>query len=88
MQTMFKSQELWDIVESDYTEPEPQDTPVKPNQRLRDNRKHDVRALFFIQSAVDDKIFPRILSAKTSKEAWDIIKHKYLGDRKVIAVKL
>lgn len=88
MQTMFKSQELWDIVESGYTEPAPQDPPVEPDQRLRDNRKRDARVLFFIQTAVDDEIFPRISSAKTAKEAWEIIKHEYLGDRKVIAVKL
>ena len=88
MQTMFKSQELWDIVESGYIEPAPQYPPVEPDQRLRDNRKRDARALFFIQTAVDDEIFPRISSAKTAKEAWEIIKHEYLGDRKVIAVKL
>ena len=86
MQTMFKSQELWDIVESGYTEPK--EPPTEPDQKLRDNRKRDAKALFFIQSAVDDDIFPRISHAKTSKEAWEIIKHEYFGDNKVIDVKL
>lgn len=83
MQTMFKSQELWDIVEGGYTE-----ASGEPDQRLRDNRKKDAKALFLIQSAVDDDIFPRISSAKTAKEAWEIIRHEYFGDKKVISVKL
>lgn len=86
MQTMFKSQELWEIVESGYNEPK--EPPPEPDQKLRDNRKRDAKALFFIQTAVDDDIFPRISSAITAKEAWDIIKHEYFGDKKVIAVKL
>ena len=45
-------------------------------------------ALFFIQSALDDDIFPRISSAKSSKGAWEIIKSEYFGDKKMIAVKL
>ncbi|XP_074297476.1 uncharacterized protein LOC141628204 [Silene latifolia] len=38
--------------------------------------------------AMDDEIFPRISGATTSKEAWEILKHEYLGDKKVITVKL
>ena len=83
MQTMFKSQEFWDIVEGGYNE-----VSDEPDQRLRDNRKKDAKALFLIQSAVDDDIFPRISSAKTAKEAWEIIRHEYFGDKKVISVKL
>ncbi|KAK5775200.1 hypothetical protein PVK06_043069 [Gossypium arboreum] len=33
MKTMFKSQELWDLVEHGYEEPDP--TPAEPNQRLK-----------------------------------------------------
>ena len=83
---MFKSQELWEIVETGYVEPE--QPPTESSQTLRDNRKKDAKALFFIQSALDDDIFPRISSAKTAKEAWEIIKHEHFGDKKVISVKL
>ena len=41
-----------------------------------------------IQQALDDEIFPRIASAVTAKEAWDILKQEYLGDKKVITVRL
>lgn len=67
MQMMFKSQELWDIVEGRYVESlEPS---VEPNRKLRENRKKHAKALFFIQSAVVDDIFPRIFFAKTLKQA-------------------
>ncbi|XP_010695484.2 uncharacterized protein LOC104908106 [Beta vulgaris subsp. vulgaris] len=46
------------------------------------------RALFIIQSTVDDDIFPRISTAKMAKEAWEILKMEYRGDSKVISVKL
>jgi hypothetical protein len=33
------------------------------------NRKKDVKALYLIQQAISDKIFPRIIEARSSKEA-------------------
>lgn len=68
MKTMFKSQELWELVENGYTEPIP--APTQPDQQLRETRKKDAKALFLIQSALDDEIFPRIAAAATSHEAW------------------
>ncbi|KAK9006694.1 hypothetical protein V6N11_019028 [Hibiscus sabdariffa] len=79
---IFKSQELWDLVENGYEEPDP--APTVPDQRLRENRKRDSRALALIQSALEDDIFSRISVAYTSKQAWDILKQEYLGDKKCI----
>ncbi|XP_023755295.1 uncharacterized protein LOC111903769 [Lactuca sativa] len=56
--------------------------------RQKDNQKKDAKALFFIQQAIDETIFPRIAAAVTSKEAWDILKTEYQGSAKVITVKL
>ena len=86
MKTLFKSQELWDIVETGYTEPE--EAPAVPSQQLRENRNKDAKALFFIQLAVDDEIFPRIADSTTSNMAWNTLKQEYLGDKKIISVKL
>lgn len=86
MKTMFKSQELWEIVETGYAEP--REPIAEADKKLRDNRKRDAKALFFIQSTVDDEIFPRTSTAKTSQEACEIIKHEYFGDKKVISIKL
>lgn len=86
MKTLFKSQELWELVENGYTEPTP--APAQPDQPLRDTRKKDAKALLYIQSALDDEIFPHIAATSTSTEAWEILKQEYMGDKKVINVKL
>ncbi|KAH0661898.1 hypothetical protein KY284_026829 [Solanum tuberosum] len=62
--------------------------PTQPDNQLRETRKKDAKALFLIQSALDDEIFPRIATAANSKQAWDTLKQEYLGDKKVITVKL
>ncbi|KAG6388713.1 hypothetical protein SASPL_150145 [Salvia splendens] len=60
--------------------------PAVPDQQLRETRKKDAKALFFIQSALEDDMFPRISAANTAHEAWEILKQEYLGDQKVIKV--
>lgn len=60
MITLFISQDLWELVEKGYQNPY-EDT------RLRENRKMDSKALFFIQQAVNEVIFSRIAAATTSK---------------------
>ncbi len=82
MKTLFKSQDLWDFVESGYAEASDDDA------RHRENLKRDAKALFFIQQAVDEVIFPRIAAATTAKQAWSILKTEYQGSTKVITVKL
>ncbi|XP_010277694.1 PREDICTED: uncharacterized protein LOC104612075 [Nelumbo nucifera] len=84
MKTMFTSQELWDLVEKGF-----EDTnPTEPDQRLRETHKKDAKALFLIQQALDEKIFPRIAAGSTSTQAWEILKQEFLGDKKVITIKL
>jgi len=51
MTTLFKSHGLWDLVDKGAPDPD-------PNQQ--ENQKKDARALFFIQQAVHDTIFPKI----------------------------
>ncbi|KAH0776442.1 hypothetical protein KY290_007853 [Solanum tuberosum] len=81
MKTLFKSQELWDLVEKGYAEEDEE-------QRLRENKKKDSKALFYIQQAIHDSIFSRIAVAETSKQAWDILKKEFHGSTKVMTVKL
>ena len=82
MKTLFKSQDLWDLIENGYSEPDDDEA------RLKENKKKDSKALFFIQQAVHENIFSRIMGATTSKEAWRILQKEFQGDAKVIAVKL
>ncbi|KAL4379170.1 hypothetical protein GQ457_02G022950 [Hibiscus cannabinus] len=58
-------------------------------EALRDYKKKDAKALFFIQQAVDDAIFSSRISAATkAKEAWDALKNGYQGTTRVPTVKL
>ncbi|KAK5772832.1 hypothetical protein PVK06_049131 [Gossypium arboreum] len=73
MKTLFLSQDLWDLVENGYSEEE------VAAETLKDIRKRDAKALFFIQQAVDESIFPRIEAVTRSKEAWDTLRMAYQG---------
>lgn len=44
--------------------------------------------MFFIQAVLDDDILSRIVAVNMSYEAWEILKREYMGDHKVIIVKL
>ena len=57
-------------------------------KKWKENKKRDALALLNIQLGVSKLTFPRILDAKTSKEAWDTLKVEYQGYDKVISIKL
>ncbi|KAA0035840.1 integrase [Cucumis melo var. makuwa] len=83
MKVLYGSQELWDIVERGYTEVENQSELTKQQLvELRENRKKDKKALFFIYQAVDEFIFERISTATSAKAAWDILRSTYQGEDK------
>ena len=92
MKTLFSSQDLWDLIEIGYPVPVDQDTYTTWTQaqkdQLKDNKKKDSKALFLIQQAVHESIFPRIAAATKSKEAWDILQSAYQGTNKVKIVRL
>ena len=81
MKTLFKSQELWDLVETGYDDPDEEG-------RLKENKKKDNKALFFIQQAVHESIFSKIAAVTTAREAWLTLQIPYQGSSRVIIVKL
>ncbi|KAI5323652.1 hypothetical protein L3X38_032724 [Prunus dulcis] len=91
MKTLFISQDLWDIVEDGYEEQEiskaGKETQEK-QQTYKENKKKDAKALFLIQQGVSKNLFPRLLPATTSKQAWEILKIEFKGSEKVISIKL
>jgi gag-polypeptide of LTR copia-type/Domain of unknown function (DUF4219) len=89
METLLVSQGLWDVVSDGYaTFPEGHElTDVQKNQ-LKDDKMRDAKALFMIQQGVTESIFSRIITAKKSKEAWDLLEQAFQGSSKVHAVKL
>ncbi|XP_028072416.1 uncharacterized protein LOC114274646 [Camellia sinensis] len=68
--TLFKSQDLWDLVEQGYADPDEE-------TRLKENKKKDSKALVIIQQAVHDSIFSRIAAATTSKQAWSTLQKEF-----------
>ncbi|WOK96353.1 hypothetical protein Cni_G05060 [Canna indica] len=50
MQTLLKSQDLWDLVEQDYED-------IDEETKLKENKKKDSKALVIIQQAIHDSIF-------------------------------
>ncbi|XP_078158058.1 uncharacterized protein LOC144553727 [Carex rostrata] len=79
IQTLLKSQGLWELVEKGAPDTDP--TPTE-------TAKRDAKALFFIQQAVDDTISSKIAAATNAKEAWTTLKTTFQGSTQVMAIKL
>ncbi|KAL0393227.1 UNVERIFIED_CONTAM: putative mitochondrial protein [Sesamum radiatum] len=89
MKTYFQSQKLWEIVEEGVTLPEESSTSSSAEKGKLENKKaKDSEALYYIQTAVADHIFPRISIATSAKEAWSILQKEYQGSAKVRIIKL
>ncbi|KAL0387090.1 UNVERIFIED_CONTAM: Retrovirus-related Pol polyprotein from transposon RE1 [Sesamum radiatum] len=89
MKTYFQSQKLWEIVEEGVTLPEESSTSSSAEKGKLENKKaKDSEALYYIQTAVADHIFPRISVATSAKEAWSILQKEYQGSAKVRIIKL
>ncbi|KAL0344260.1 UNVERIFIED_CONTAM: Retrovirus-related Pol polyprotein from transposon TNT 1-94 [Sesamum angustifolium] len=89
MKTYFQSQKLWEIVEEGVTLPEDSSTSSSAEKGKLENKKaKDSEALYYIQTAVADHIFPRISVATSAKEAWSILQKEYQGSAKVRTIKL
>lgn len=82
MKTLFKSQDLWELVEKGIAE------GIEDEAKQKENQKRDSKALFVIQQAVDESIFSRIAASTTAQQAWSILKTEFQGSSKVIIVKL
>ncbi|KAL0326307.1 UNVERIFIED_CONTAM: Retrovirus-related Pol polyprotein from transposon RE1 [Sesamum radiatum] len=89
MKTYFQFQKLWEIVEEGVTLPEESSTSSSAEKGKLENKKaKDSEALYYIQTAVADHIFPRISVATSAKEAWSILQKEYQGSAKVRIIKL
>ena len=89
MKTMLRSYGLWSYADKGYNEPEDESSlSDAQRKRLEEERMKDAKALYLIQNAVKDTIFPRIMRANTAKEAWEILQQEFQGDSKVRSIKL
>jgi hypothetical protein len=89
MKTLFRSQNLWDIVKNGYEEPENISTLEEAQRKeLEVKKQKDASALYLIQQSLADTIFHRITEASTAMQAWDILQNEFLGDSKVCTTRL
>lgn len=82
MKTLFRSQDLWELVEKRYNE------AGTSTKNPKDTIKRDSKPRFFIQQHVNESIFPRTPAATKSREAWDTLRQAYLGSAEVLTIKL
>ena len=87
MKALFIGQDLWEIVQNGYTEPTNQvaynNIMKVEKDSMREQRKKDGKAMFYIHQAMHENILPRIEVAKTSKKAWNTLETTYQGLDKV-----
>jgi len=89
MMTLFKSQNLTDIVEKGLNKPTNISILEEAQQKELEVRKQkDASALYLIQQSLAITIFPRISEASTAKQAWDTLQKEFLGDSKVRTIRL
>ena len=92
MRTIFISQGLWELVQSGYEQPDDAAALAAwdgdRKKQYNDNVMKDAKALMYIQQGVSKVIFPRIMGATMSKDAWEILKNEFKGSDKVITIKL
>lgn len=97
METLFTSLDVLEYVKNGYEEPAPTEAEKskekaeessKQPEELKKKKITDAGVLGMIQRGVSLSIFPRIMRAKTSKEAWSILQQEFEGDSKVRTVKL
>ena len=92
MRALFVSQDLWEFVEDGFEEPANEAEIFvldhAEREQLKNNKKKDAKALFLLYQAVHESVFPRIATAKKSKEAWETLMTAYQGMEKVKTTKL
>ena len=87
MKDLFKGQDVQEIVQHGYAELADMTAYNNLTQAekdgLREQRKKDGKALFFIHQAMHERILPRIAAKNNAKEAWDTLETAYEGLDKV-----
>lgn len=79
MNTLFRFNGLWEVVEIGFTEEE---------GKIVENKWRDAHALFLIQQGVHRPLFYRIIAANIAKEAWDSLKTQFQESPKIIVLRI
>ena len=89
METLFISLDVVEFIKQGYEDSTvAAERTAAQTEVLKKKRITDAGVLGMIQREVSNTIFPRIMRAKTAKEAWEILQQEFEGDSKVRTVKL
>ena len=92
MKALFRGQDVWQIVQHGYAELAGMTTYNNLTQAgkyvLREHRKKDGKAMFYIHQAMHESILPRVATKINAKQAWDTLETTYQGLGKVKTSKL
>ena len=84
MKTLFLSFDLWDVIEYGVpTASESSSSGGSVSSQVKLEKQKDAKALFTLQQAVSESIFPRLMRATTSKQAWEISQLEFQRNSKL-----
>ena len=87
MRALFKSQDLWNLVETGYVKVKNQKEFGALEQDKKDalveTQTKDKKALYTNFQVVEELIFGKISYANLTNKAWDILQKSYKGDDQV-----
>ena len=89
MKALLGSQDVWEIVEKGFEQPE-SDEGLSQQQidAMHKARKKDQQALTLIHMCLDENMFEKVSSARSAKEAWEVLQNSFKGIDKVIKARL
>ena len=92
MKALFRGKDVWEIVQHGYVEPTDMisynNLTQDEKDALREQRKKDGKALFYIHQAMHESILPRVAAKTNAKQARDTLETAYQGLDKVRTSKL
>ncbi|GJV58954.1 ribonuclease H-like domain-containing protein, partial [Tanacetum coccineum] len=87
IRALLGAQDVWELVETGYTEPVSAATLVGNELKvLKETRKKDKTTLYLLFKAVDESGFEKITGAKTFKEARDILERESSKELNVLTI--
>ena len=92
MKALFRGRDVLEIVQHGYAEPVDitayNNLTQAKKDVLREQRKKDGKALFYIHQAMHESILPRVVAKINAKKAWDTLETAYQGFDKIRTSKL
>ena len=91
MKALLDSQDLWELVNNGYQEHTEQEEATLTANRcneLKNVRKKDKNALFYLYQAVEESTFKKIAEISSSKVVQDVLTNIFVRDEKVKRIRL